>query len=220
MALTFNGTTDFMLIASTLGFSDAPLSMSFHFVNANTTALMTPMCFSDGGGGSDHHGIDYMGATANDPMRVISNDSGIALGFSSDDTSPLTGFIVIGSWNSTSSRVIRYMEMSTGIFQGYSFSPNTTLVTPDALSEWNIGRFNAAVGRYVNGTLSHVAIWNVGLSADDALSLGKGFSPRRVRPQNLVFYAPIVRDIFDWKGGATISVTGTTAGADTRAYGF
>jgi hypothetical protein len=216
MARTFNGSTDFLRIASTLGVSE-PFSTSCHFINANITTLMTPICLSDGGSGSDHHSIDYLGATANDPVRVISNDQGVAQGVCSDNTSGSTGFILVGTWTSTSSRILRYRQLATGTFP--TMAANTTTVTPDALSEWNIGRFNASIGRYVNGVMSHFAIWNAALSIDDAISLTRGFSPRRVRPQSLVLYAPMIRDIFDWKGGASISVTGTTEGS-TRAYGF
>ena len=35
-------------------------------------------------------------------------------------------------------------------------------------------------------------------------SLAKGITCDKIRPQNLVFYAPLVRDLVDAKGGLTI----------------
>jgi hypothetical protein len=215
MARTFNGSSDFLLIASTLGISDAPMSMSCQFINANDSALLNMVSLSDGS--NDAHALDYRGDTADNLLRAYSNDSGVATGAASSvPNSGVAGYIVVGTWTSTSSRRIHYRSIGTGT---HTDSPsNTTLVTPDAMSEWNIGRYSASIGRYANGVMSHVGIWNVALDAGEALSLTRGFPPRRVRPQSLVAYFPLIRNLFDWKGNA-ITSSGTTEGV-TRAYGF
>ena len=42
-----------------------------------------------------------------------------------------------------------------------------------------------------SGSIADAAIWNVALTADEIASLAAGASPLTVRPQSLVFYAPL-----------------------------
>jgi hypothetical protein len=63
-----------------------------------------------------------------------------------------------------------------------------------------------------------VAIWNVVLNIEEIESLAKGFKPHRIRPQSLVFYAPLVRELQDIKGGVTITNNGPTVTDHPRVY--
>ncbi len=73
------------------------------------------------------------------------------------------------------------------------------------------------------GGASDFAIWNSDLTDAEHASLAKGFSPRRIRPQSLVFYAPLVRNEHDivnayaaWSyPGSAPSIT-----SHRRIYGF
>jgi hypothetical protein len=60
-----------------------------------------------------------------------------------------------------------------------------------------------------NGTIAEAAVWNTALTDDEMRALGKGVSPQLVRPANLIYYVPAVRDVLDVKGNA-LTVTGTT----------
>ena len=53
--------------------------------------------------------------------------------------------------------------------------------------------------------MAEVGIWNAALTAAEIASLAKGMTCDKIRPQNLVFYAPLVRDLIDAKGGRTIT---------------
>ena len=57
----------------------------------------------------------------------------------------------------------------------------------------------------MNGLIAEVGIWNAALTAAEVASLAKGMTCDKVRPQNLVFYAPLVRDLIDQKGGLVIT---------------
>lgn len=57
---------------------------------------------------------------------------------------------------------------------------------------------------WTDGEVAEHAYWNVALTADEMASLGKGFRPDRIRPQNLVFYTPCVRGLQDIRGGRTL----------------
>ena len=80
----------------------------------------------------------------------------------------------------------------------------------------------------VAGTVTAVVvIWTAYFDDAEVMSLARGFSPRRVRPQSLKLYAPMVRDLqatYDAKSGGGHS-TWTTSGspivsAHPRSYGF
>lgn len=65
--------------------------------------------------------------------------------------------------------------------------------------------------RPYDGTLSHAALWDRGLSPNEVLSLANGVNPLQI-PDNLLFYNPLngqspERDIV---GGTTGTVNGTT----------
>ena len=67
--------------------------------------------------------------------------------------------------------------------------------------------------------IAEVGIWNAALSAAEIASLAKGMTCDKVRPQSLVFYAPLVRDLIDQKGGRAITNNnGATVANHPRVY--
>lgn len=78
---------------------------------------------------------------------------------------------------------------------------------------------SGSFGAYFDGDIAEVGIWNVALTAAEIASLAKGMTCDKVRPQNLVFYAPLVRDLIDAKGGRTITNNNSaTVAAHPRVY--
>ena len=59
--------------------------------------------------------------------------------------------------------------------------------------------------QFFSGRIAEVGIWNAALNAAEVASLAKGMTCDKVRPQSLVFYAPLVRDLQDVRGGLTIT---------------
>ena len=110
----------------------------------------------------------------------------------------------IGEWrhqavvftSSTSRTVYREGVASTSI--------NTTTRNTSGLSLLRIGAPNNSL----DGKIAEFAMWNVALTAAEIASLAKGFSPRKVRPQSLKFYAPLRRDLSDLS--ANLSLTNNT----------
>jgi hypothetical protein len=74
---------------------------------------------------------------------------------------------------------------------------------------------NICIGGYYDttytlvGAIADVAYWNVAISAAEVASLTRGFTPDQIRPQSLQFYAPLVRDLSDVRGGRTITNVNT-----------
>ena len=81
-------------------------------------------------------------------------------------------------------------------------------------------RFNVSVvTNYLNGRIGEVGIWSAALNADEVKALSRGMTCDKVRPQSLVFYAPLVRNLQDLKGGLTITNNNTaTVAAHPRVY--
>ena len=91
----------------------------------------------------------------------------------------------------------------------------STDITAASIDELDIGATNrAAVAFECNGLLAEIGLWNLALTDAEVAVLAAGYSPLFVRPQNLVFYAPIVRELVDTVGGATITNNNTATVAD------
>ena len=58
---------------------------------------------------------------------------------------------------------------------------------------------------FFNGVVSEVGIWKAGLTDAEILSLSRGFTADQIRPQSLSFYAPLVRNFQDVRGGLAIT---------------
>lgn len=97
---------------------------------------------------------------------------------------------------------------------------NTDSKTPIGVNEIYIGARNrSGVGSYHDGLISEATIWNAALTDAEIASLAKGFSPRRIRPQSLVFYAPLLRNLQDLRQGlALTAVNSPTVASHPRVY--
>lgn len=90
-----------------------------------------------------------------------------------------------GVFSAANSRTV-YLDGAAG-------ATNTTSRTPASLATVLTGKYHSSAGTdYSDVAIAETAIWDVALSADEITSLSKGLSPILIRPQNLVFYAPIV----------------------------
>ena len=78
---------------------------------------------------------------------------------------------------------------------------------------------NPQPNQFFDGSIAEVGIWSAALTAAEIASLAKGMTCDKVRPQSLVFYAPLVRDLVDAKGGLTITNNNTATVANhPRVY--
>lgn len=88
-----------------------------------------------------------------------------------------------------------------------------------------IGAFftTGSVTEFLSGRVASCAIWDAALTDEEVNSMYAGFSPRRIRPQSLKFYAPLVRQLLmDVVGAASFAGSvGSAAVADhPRSYGL
>lgn len=208
MAWSFNGTTEFLRIASTLGLVE-PFSFACWCNPTSRAVDQTMMALSDGGGPGDAHYLIFR--QASDFLGCASVDQSVAAGES------LTASAFAAGWNHACGRWVSSSERRSYL-NGASTTDNVTNCGPDSLSEVHVGRYSV-LGGYFGGEVQSAAAWSASLTAAEVAGLAIGFSPRRIRPQSLVFYMPLVRAAFDWKGNALDTATGAAADHH-RAYGI
>jgi len=74
-------------------------------------------------------------------------------------------------------------------------------------------------GRF-NGSVAECAAWDVILDDEEIKAMADGLKPNSVRPGNLKFYAPIIRDIADYASATSLTNTNTAIVTDhVRRYG-
>lgn len=212
MARTFNGTTQYLSVASAL-VSAAPLTMACWFNADNITANHTLICVGDVGSDIRYFRLYAAGADAGDFVKFDSRDGTLATAATSAAYSASTWHHACGVTSAANSRVV-YLD-------GANSGTNTTSVTPTLLDNTVIGRLERLTPtQFMAGSIAMPAIWNVALSAEEIAQLADGYSPSRVRPQSLISYPPLVREIIDLKGITWTDNNTTTVSPGPRQYAF
>jgi hypothetical protein len=109
----------------------------------------------------------------------------------------------------------------TAYYNGGNAGSETTSVSPSP-TRFCIGvaEFTPGAGNYFNGDIAEVGVWSTDLSAAEVAMLGAGYSPMLVRPQSLVFYAPMfgrggaAGNEEDWSGGLVMTQNSSPAVTD------
>jgi len=199
MAYNFTSASSQRLTANLLGISE-PCTIAFW---ARPTSALNMTGVGLVATDDDRRGVGIVPSGPNYFARASVANDGIA-GVSVDSTFN----VQLNSWvhlcavfTSTSSRTI--------YTNGGNSNTNTTLLSgANSSNIISIGATRALSGTplgFFNGDISEVGIWNTALTAAEIASLAKGMSCDKVRPQSLVFYAPLVRDLIDQKGGLAIT---------------
>lgn len=148
------------------------------------------------------------------PQAFSQSASGTSASSTKSSGSPINTLVhFAGVFSASNSRTV-YGDASAG-------TTNTTSISPSGMDATFVGagyRNDAAI-LPATGTVSECAIWSAALTVDEITSLSKGFKPYRVRPQNLVFYAPLVRELYDVRGAlAVTNVNTATVANHIRVY--
>lgn len=87
--------------------------------------------------------------------------------------------------------------------------PNTTLYVGSQTNNTS----------HLDGKLAELGLWTgITLTDGEVLSLSKGISVHQIRPQSLSFYAPLLRNLQDIRGGRTITNFGAAATTHHRIF--
>jgi hypothetical protein len=220
MAYDFNGTNQYLQSSSAV-VTSAPLTLACWFNSDSATNNQVLVSITNDGtaGDATRFALVARGGTSGDPIRAWASNTSADNAFADTTTgySTNTWHHAAGVFTSTTSRTV-YID-------GGSSSTNTLSATPTLLNRTNIGvmflqNFGGTGGnQFCDGRIAEVGIWNTDLTAAEVASLAKGMACDKIRPQNLVFYAPLIRDIQDVKGGLTITNNNTaTAATHPRVY--
>jgi len=124
-----------------------------------------------------------------------------------------------GNWASAAG-LFTSSTSRTAYLNGTAGTANTDSGTPSSVDTLGINaRWNVSWGSFSSQNCAEVAVWNTNLTAAEITSLSKGFSPRRIRPQSLVWYSPLIRNLQDLRGGVSITNNNTaTVAVHPRVY--
>ena len=140
--------------------------------------------------------ILFAGAAAGDPVRFSLLTTFLS---TSDKTSP--GF-TINTWHHVC-YVCTSSTLRETYVDGVAGASSTVDNTPTNLTRVTIG--SQANVQYFTGNISDVAIWSSALSVGEITSLAKGFSAKKIRPQSLEYYAPLVINIYEYTNNPTLT---------------
>jgi hypothetical protein len=209
MAYEFNGTNQYLNTAST-PVTGTPLTLACWFNSDSATALQ--FLLSIDAGGANYYAIAAAGNSAGDPVSIFYRGPGIG----NRVVSTSTGYSV-GTWHHAcgvfSNTTDRTVYIDAGSSTSESFTQNINNATGI-----KIGTL-AGGSQFPDGRIAEVGIWNAALTAAEIASLAKGMTCDKVRPQSLVFYAPLIRNLQDVRGGLTITNNNTATVANhPRVY--
>lgn len=198
--------TQYINIGSAI-LTGVPITMACWFNVDEVGINQVLFSIADTATNSHHH---HMRVSSGDVLAVASADV-----IQGGDAITSTGITVntwyhgCGVWTASDDRA--------AFIDGGSKGTNATSVTPAGLDNTAIGALvRIGVIQLMSGRIAEAAIWNIALTDAEVAILAKGYSPLLVRPQNLVFYAPLVREIQDVVGGVALTNNGTTVGDHTR----
>lgn len=201
MAYAFNGTNQWMS-TSTAPVTNIPFSMSARFKKTGTAVknglflrqasnVLAGFYF---GTGQTVRGYFQSGAIADWSLGTYTTGQDTHVCITASTTTSRAGYLA-----------------------GGSAVTNTTAVTLTNMTALHIGSFDGTSN--FDGDMSEIAMWNEALTQSEVGALAKGAAAYLVRPHALRFYAPMIRDLKDIRGGLAITNTNSaTVTTHPRIY--
>lgn len=211
MAYNFNSLNRSITSGTTV--TAYPLTLAAWF-NRNRSPSATPLFLVtvDFSGGTQFHGIALEATSNNVSART---NAGGSLG-----TAVSTTTFTTNEWNHAAG-VLDSSTLRTVYLNAGGEGASATNLTPSSINNTTIGaRYaNSSLGNFADAMIAEVGIWNVALTKPEIASLANGATCNLVRPQSLVFYAPLIRNLQDIKGGLTLTNNnGATVVNHPRVY--
>lgn len=213
MAYLFNGTTQYLNISDSILFNSIPLTMACWFKTSSNTVNQGILNITDATTGGEGYRLNAQGAVAGDPIRFLS------VGSATNAVDTTTGFVA-NTWTHACG-VVSSATSRTVYINGGSSATTTVDSTSTGRNILYAGviRASSAFSNYLSGDLAEIGVWNIDLSIADIASLAKGMSPSLIRPEYLILYAPLVRDLIEINSALTITNNNTaTVSNHTRIY--
>ncbi len=217
MAYDFNGTNQYLRLG-TAAVTTTPITMAC-FVRIDSTFAQRRVMglFYEAGTTTSGWSLDVAGATG--LVQALTADSG---SFATANSGAAVS--TSGSWNHACVVFASASDRKAYIDGGSSGSNTTTKAPTSAPTNTCIGamvRSGGTAFTFVDGAIAEPAIWNAALTDAEIASLAKGVSPALIRPESLVFYPPLVRDLTELVGGTSLTAYNSpTIATHPRVYGL
>jgi hypothetical protein len=217
MAYDFNGTSQYLNTASS-PITNGPLTISC-WVNLDNTAANRSFVTLNDANGQERFSLS-VNPSANRSVQFAYLTSAGAIPF----VAAMNAAPSAGIWYHASATVsgtgagTTFAAYENGIIG--ELTQSGTLTVANNIDSVIIGsRYATSLGLFMDGKIAEVGIWSSALTQPEIASLARGMTCDKVRPQSLVFYAPLVRDLIDAKGALTITNNnGTTVANHPRIY--
>lgn len=166
--------------------------------------------------------INLSDATGNSGgLRLIQTGTGtrgtsIASGNVASIVDTTTGSPTINTWGHYCA--VFTTAARSAYYNGANKATTTATSVASGFTRTQIGarRAGSVTDAFFNGRLAEVGVWNVVLTDDEVLSLADGAACSLVRPQSLVLYAPMIRNLADYSRTLfSFSTINTGAAVDT-----
>lgn len=202
MAIDFPATTD-RYEGTGAAATDYPVSFACWFYADTLTAQRTLVCLGSSTGGNQFVllGVSSTGV-------VAQSEIGGVVATATSTTAPSTA-----TWHHAAGVFASSTDRRAYIDGGSKGTNATTNAWPSLVNRTLIAqrRRNGSYGQGMDGRIAEAAIWNTELSDDDVYSLSRGYRPSLIKPQNLVFYAPMIREVIDISRSRTLTASGSPA---------
>lgn len=203
MAIAYSGTGQYHLTSST-PVTAAPLTLACWFAVEIGTDIHILMSICDSASTNEHFAMDANGVAGGNPLRNLCEAAGLQ-----SVVQTTTGYTST-QWHHGCARFTSSTDRDVFIDGGSQSTTSTTTRVPSSVDRIALGVLgNSSPTDLLTGRLAEVAIWDVALNTDEVAKLAKAYCPLLVRPDRLVFYAPLVREVQDVIGGLTLTATGT-----------
>jgi hypothetical protein len=210
MAYNFTSASSQYLSMTSSPVSGPPLTMACWFNASQTTT--SDYLVSVSAAANNYFALAIFGANAGDPVGAFDfGGLGLNIAYTTAGYTANTWNHAAGVWSGLNSR--------TAYINGGNSGTDSRTQAAITLTRSQIGANASATTNRMNGLIAEVGIWNAALTAAEVAALAKGMTCDKVRPQSLAFYAPLVRDLIDAKGGLTITNNnGATVANHPRVY--
>jgi len=205
MARNFNGTSARIHVSSAV-VTATPYTMACWFRTTNMTQVSALLSLTSSS--NQYSTLFFRGDVASGPIDIL-----IEAGGAQNVARSTTG-CTSGQWHHACG-VFTSAASRTVYLDGGSSATNTASNNP-TLNQTEIGAWLSSF--WFSGDIAEVGVWNVALTAAEVASLAKGVSPALVRPQSLVTYLPLIRDVVDVRSATGFTDVNTTAANHTRMY--
>lgn len=208
MSYDFNGSNQY-LNCSTAPISSIPATIAA-WVYPHTTTLETIVSIENASSPINGIGLLIVNSKAWAMSQSVSNVQAVSV----TTITANNWWHLCATWESNTLRSIYVNGLPEA-------SDTQSTVVNFSSPRFRIGqRSNLSDDQPLDGVVSNVGVWQAVLTANEIASLAKGMPCDKIRPQSLVFYAPLVRDLIDAKGGLTITNNNSATVADhPRIYG-